>query len=62
MLMAIRAISDEQPPSVSYDTRGYAELHTILHAFRTDDEASRFASIFRQEDHCLLLSWPFMYS
>ena len=41
MLTEIRVISDEQPPSVSY-TRGYAELPTILHTFRIDNEASRF--------------------
>ena len=61
MLTEIRAISDEQPPSVSY-ARGYMELSTILHTFRTDNEASRVASICRQEDRCLLLSPPFLYS
>ena len=55
MLTEIWAISDEQPPSVSY-TRGYAELPTTFHTFRTDNEASHVARIFRQEDHCSLLS------
>ena len=55
VLTTIWAISDEQPPSVRY-TRGYAELPTALHTFRTDNEASRVARIFRQEDHCSLLS------
>ena len=54
-LTTIWAISDEQPPSVRY-TRGYAELPTALHTFRTDNEASRAARIFRQEDHCSLPS------
>ena len=44
MLTAIWAISDEQPPSVSY-TRGYAELPTTLHTFRTDNEVNRVARI-----------------
>ena len=64
MLTEIWAISDEQPPSVSY-TRGYhysAELPTTLHTFRTDNEASRIARIFRQEDHCSLLSRPSLCS
>ena len=39
MLTTIWAISDEQPPSVHY-IRGYAELPTTLHTFRTDNEAS----------------------
>ena len=55
MLTTIWAISDEQPPSVRY-TRGYAELLTALHTFRTDNEASRVARIYRQEDHCSLPS------
>ena len=55
VLTTIWAISDEQPPSVRY-TRGYAELPTALHTFRTDNEASRVARIFRQEDHCSLPS------
>ena len=55
MLTTIWAISDEQPPSVRY-TRGYAELPTTLHTFRTDNKASRITSIFRQEDHCSLPS------
>ena len=55
VLTTIWAISDEQPPSVRY-TRGYAELPTALHTFRTDNEASRVAKIFRQEDHCSLPS------
>ena len=57
VLTTIWAISDEQPPSVRY-TRGYAELPTALHTFRTDNEASRVARIFRQEDHCSLPSRP----
>ena len=54
-LLVLTTISDEQPPSVRY-TRGYAELPTALHTFRTDNEASRVARIFRQEDHCSLPS------
>ena len=50
VLTTIWAISEEQPPSVHY-TRGYAELPTALHTFRTDN-----ARIFRQEDHCSLPS------
>ena len=34
----------------------------IPHTFRIDNEASRFARIFRQENHCLLPSQPFLYS
>ena len=52
VLTTIWAISDEQPPSVRY-TRGYAKLPTALHTFRTDNEGSRVARIFRQEDHAL---------
>ena len=55
VLTTIWAISDEQPPSVRY-TQGYAELPTALHTFRTDNEGSRVARIFRQEDHCSLPS------
>ena len=55
VLTTIWAISDEQPPSICY-TRGYAELPTALHTFRTDNEASRVERIFRQEDHCSLPS------
>ena len=55
VLTTIWAISDEQPPSVRY-TRGYAELPTALHTFRTDNEASLVARIYRQEDHCSLPS------
>ena len=58
-LTEIRAISDEQPPSVSY-TRGYAELPILLH--RIHNEPSRFARIFREYEHCSLLSRPFLYS
>ncbi len=54
VLTKIWAISDEQPPSVI--TRGYAELPSALHTFRIDNEASRVARIFRQEDHCSLPS------
>ena len=53
VLTTIWAISDEQPPRY---TRGYAELPTALHTFRTDNEGSRVARIFRQEDHCSLPS------